>query len=67
MEVDTRPTETYQHVGGLSKQIQELREAVVFPLISPWKEKMAALGIQAPKGVLLYSPPVTGKMMLARA
>jgi 26S proteasome regulatory subunit T5 len=66
MEVDTRPTETYEHVGGLSKQIQELREAVVFPPISPWKEKMAALGIQAPKGVLLYGPPGTGKTMRAR-
>jgi 26S proteasome regulatory subunit T5 len=67
MEVDTRPTETYDDVGGLAKQIQELRESVVYPLLSPWKERMRALGIQAPKGVLLYGPPGTGKTMLARA
>jgi 26S proteasome regulatory subunit T5 len=67
MEIETRPSETYEEVGGLSKQIQELREAVVYPLLSPWKERMKALGIQAPKGVLLYGPPGTGKTMLARA
>ena len=32
MEVDTRPTDQYSDVGGLDKQIQELVEAVVFPM-----------------------------------
>ncbi|OHT16286.1 26S protease regulatory subunit 6A like protein [Tritrichomonas foetus] len=67
MEVDSRPTETYDQVGGLDKQIQELKEAVVLPLISPSKERLQKLGIQPPKGVLLYGPPGTGKTMLARA
>lgn len=67
MEVDSRPTETYDQVGGLEKQIQELKEAVVFPLVSPSRERIQKLGIQSPKGVLLYGPPGTGKTMLARA
>ncbi|KAK8890188.1 hypothetical protein M9Y10_034957 [Tritrichomonas musculus] len=67
MEVDSRPTETYDQVGGLDKQIQELKEAVVLPLVSPTREMIQRLGIQPPKGVLLYGPPGTGKTMLARA
>lgn len=66
-EVDSRPTESYDQVGGLSKQIQELKEAIVLPLISPTKEMIQKIGIQPPKGVLLYGPPGTGKTMLARA
>lgn len=67
MEVDSRPTETYDQIGGLEKQIQELKEAVVLPLVSPTKELIEKLGIRPPKGVLLYGPPGTGKTMLARA
>ncbi|KAK8852441.1 TATA-binding protein [Tritrichomonas musculus] len=67
MEVDSRPTETYDQVGGLDKQIQELKEAVVLPLIQPSRDLIQKLGIQPPKGVLLYGPPGTGKTVLARA
>lgn len=67
MEVDSRPTETYDQVGGLDKQIQELKEAVVLPLIEPSRTRIQTLGIQPPKGVLLYGPPGTGKTVLARA
>ncbi|CAK9811844.1 26S proteasome regulatory subunit 6A-A [Anthophora quadrimaculata] len=55
MEVDERPTEQYSDIGGLDKQIQELIEAVVLPMTH--KEKFKNLGIQPPKGVLLYGPP----------
>jgi len=65
MEVDERPTEQYNDIGGLDKQIQELIEAVVLPMTH--KERFAAIGIQPPKGVLLYGPPGTGKTLLARA
>ncbi|OHS94877.1 26S protease regulatory subunit 6A like protein [Tritrichomonas foetus] len=65
MEVGDRPSETYDQCGGLDKQIQELKEAVVLPITNP--ERLQKIGIQAPKGVLLYGPPGTGKTMLARA
>lgn len=32
MELDTKPTEKYSDMGGVDKQIQELEEAIVFPI-----------------------------------
>lgn len=65
MEVSDKPSEKYEDLGGLDKQIQELKEAVVLPILHP--ERLEKIGIKAPKGVLLYGPPGTGKTMLARA
>jgi len=65
MEVDEKPTEDYDAIGGLDKQIQELIKAVVLPMTQ--SERFEAIGIKAPKGVLLYGPPGTGKTLLARA
>eukprot|EP00271_Cylindrocystis_brebissonii_P008635 TRINITY_DN230_c0_g2_i1.p1 TRINITY_DN230_c0_g2~~TRINITY_DN230_c0_g2_i1.p1 ORF type:complete len:427 (-),score=123.30 TRINITY_DN230_c0_g2_i1:397-1677(-) len=65
MEVDEKPTEDYNDIGGLDKQIEELVEAIVLPMTHA--ERFTAIGIQAPKGVLLYGPPGTGKTLLARA
>ncbi|OZJ02830.1 26S protease regulatory subunit 6A [Bifiguratus adelaidae] len=65
MEVDEKPTEDYMDVGGLSKQIEELVEAIVLPMTHA--EKFKNLGIKPPKGVLMYGPPGTGKTLLARA
>ncbi|ELP90091.1 26S protease regulatory subunit 6A, putative [Entamoeba invadens IP1] len=65
MEVIERPTETYADVGGLDKQMNEMIEAIVLPMTQ--KEKFEKLGIQTPKGVLLFGPPGTGKTLMARA
>lgn len=65
MEVDSSPSETYSEIGGLDEQINEIREAVELPLKRP--ELFEAVGIDAPKGVLLYGSPGTGKTLLARA
>ena len=65
MEVDEKPTERYNDIGGLDKQIKELIEAIVLPMTH--KEKFDSIGIQPPKGVLLYGAPGTGKTLLARA
>ncbi|GET88529.1 proteasome regulatory ATPase subunit 5, putative [Leishmania tarentolae] len=65
MEIDEKPKEKYTDVGGLDKQINELIEAVVMPITH--KEQFEKIGIQPPKGVLLYGSPGTGKTMLARA
>lgn len=55
MEVDEKPTEKYTDVGGLDKQIEELVEAVVWPMKEA--ERFKKIGIKAPKGVysVLYS------------
>jgi 26S proteasome regulatory subunit T6 len=52
-------------VGGLDKQIKEIKEVIELPVKHP--ELFEALGIAQPKGVLLYGPPGTGKTLLARA
>ena len=48
MEVDEKPTEKYTDVGGLDKQIEELVEAVVWPMKEA--ERFKKIGIKAPKG-----------------
>jgi 26S proteasome regulatory subunit T5 len=65
MEVDEKPTETYNDIGGLIEQLKELQEAVVLPITHAHLFK--SVGIQPPKGVLLYGPPGTGKTLMARA
>jgi 26S proteasome regulatory subunit T5 len=53
MEVDEKPTEKYTDVGGLDKQIEELVEAVVWPMKEA--ERFKKIGIKAPKGKTLTS------------
>jgi 26S proteasome regulatory subunit T5 len=65
MEVDEKPTEKYTDVGGLTKQIDELLEAIVWPMKEA--DRFKKIGIKAPKGALMYGPPGTGKTLLARA
>ncbi|KAH8280889.1 hypothetical protein KR054_003111 [Drosophila jambulina] len=65
MMVEKVPDSTYEMVGGLDKQIQEIKEVIELPVKHP--ELFDALGIAQPKGVLLYGPPGTGKTLLARA
>jgi len=65
MEIVERPAVRYSDVGGLTSQIQELREVVELPLKYP--EVFKELGIEPPKGVLLYGPPGCGKTLLAKA
>jgi 26S proteasome regulatory subunit T5 len=65
MQVDEKPTEDYSDIGGLDKQIEELREAIVLPI--KHKDRFDHIGIRPPKGVLLYGPPGTGKTLIARA
>ena len=64
-EVDEKPEVSYSDIGGLDKQIEEVREAVELPLLKP--HLFEEIGIEPPKGVLLYGPPGTGKTLLAKA
>jgi len=65
MRVEKVPDATYEMVGGLDKQIKEMKEVIELPIKHP--ELFESLGIAQPKGVLLYGPPGTGKTLLARA
>ena len=65
MQVDHSPDVTYEDIGGLADQLQEVRETVEMPLDRP--EMFTEVGINPPSGVLLYGPPGTGKTMLAKA
>ena len=63
--IDSIPDISYSDVGGLEEQMQEVRETVELPLKKP--ELFKKIGIEPPKGVLLFGPPGTGKTLLAKA
>ncbi|KAM0906041.1 hypothetical protein ACQ4PT_017010 [Festuca glaucescens] len=55
----------YDDVGGVRKQLAQIREMVELPLRHP--KLFHTLGVKPPKGILLYGPPGTGKTLLTRA
>jgi len=63
--IDSIPDISYEDVGGLEDQMQEVRETVELPLKKP--HLFTKIGIEPPKGVLLFGPPGTGKTLLAKA
>merc|ERR1719461_1001099 len=65
MEVDEKPQEDFNDIGGLDDQIEELKEAIILPM--QHADMFKNIGIEAPKGVLLHGPPGTGKTLMARA
>lgn len=65
MKVEKASGSSYDEVGGLNRQVKEIKEVIELPIKHP--ELFDALGIAQPKGVLLYGPPGTGKTLLARA
>lgn len=62
---DEKPDISYADIGGMDIQKQEVREAVELPLTH--FELYKQIGIDPPRGVLMYGPPGCGKTMLAKA
>uniref|UniRef100_A0A671LWC9 26S proteasome regulatory subunit 6B n=1 Tax=Sinocyclocheilus anshuiensis TaxID=1608454 RepID=A0A671LWC9_9TELE len=62
---DQKPDVMYADIGGMDIQKQEVREAVELPLTH--FELYKQIGIDPPRGVLMYGPPGCGKTMLAKA
>ncbi len=60
-----KPTISWEQVGGLKDQERELKEVIELPLLKP--ELFKKVGIEPPKGILLFGPPGTGKTLLAKA
>ncbi|WFR82542.1 proteasome ATPase [Arthrobacter sp. Y-9] len=59
------PDISYEDIGGLGPQIEQIRDAVELPFLHPglYREH----GLKAPKGILLYGPPGCGKTLIAKA
>jgi proteasome regulatory subunit len=65
MQVEQSPDVTYEDIGGIDDQMEEVRETVEMPIRNPGM--FDEVGIDPPSGVLLHGPPGTGKTMLAKA
>ncbi|MEF8773462.1 MAG: CDC48 family AAA ATPase, partial [Halobacteriales archaeon] len=59
------PNVTYEDIGGLDSELEQVREMIELPMRHP--ELFKQLGIEPPKGVLLHGPPGTGKTLMAKA
>jgi proteasome-associated ATPase len=59
------PDISYEDVGGLDAQIEQIKDAVELPFLH--QALFATYELPAPKGILLYGPPGCGKTLIAKA
>jgi proteasome regulatory subunit len=65
MELIEAPSIDYSSIGGLDDQIKEVVETIELPLTDP--QLFEEVGVEPPKGILLYGPPGSGKTLIAKA
>ena len=59
------PDISYHDIGGLSSQIEQIRDAIELPYLHA--DLFREHQLKPPKGVLLYGPPGCGKTLIAKA
>lgn len=63
--LEEAPDVSYNDIGGLDSQIEQIRDAVELPYLYP--DQFKEFNLAPPKGILLYGPPGCGKTLIAKA
>ena len=63
--LEEAPDVSYNDIGGLDSQIEQIRDAVELPYLYP--DQFKEFNLTPPKGILLYGPPGCGKTLIAKA